>query len=93
MNGHVVRTVFSAHADSTPGGWCVKEDNIGYGLLQARDYKVQVTWVGLVDEESTREPMEIMFKDVPKCLVRKLKRMSLPRPIKTALRQRCGMEI
>ena len=47
--------------------------NIGKYPLKAGDYKVQVAWVGLDDEEYTWEPVEVTFKDVPKFFVRKFK--------------------
>ena len=67
--------------------------NIGEDLLNAGDYKVQVAWVGLDDEDPTWEPVEVMFKEVPKFLVRKLKQMRLPKRVRNALRQRYGMKI
>ena len=67
--------------------------NIGEGPLNAGDYKVQVAWVGLYDEDPTWEPVEVMFKDVPKLLVRKLKQMRLPKRVRNALRQRYGMKV
>ena len=36
--------------------------NIGEDPLNAGDYKVQVAWVGLDDEDPTWEPVEVMFK-------------------------------
>ena len=69
--------------------------NIDEDPLKARDYKVQVAWVGLDDENPTWKPVEVMFKDVPKFLVRKLKQMRLPKCAKNALRlrQRYGINI
>ena len=67
--------------------------NIGEDPLNAGDYKVQVAWVGLDDEDPTWEPVEVMFKDVPKFLVRKLKQMRLPKRVRNALRQRYGMKV
>ena len=61
--------------------------------LKAGDYKVQVAWVGLDDEDSKWEPVEVMLKDVPKFLMRKLKQMRLPKRVKNALRQRYEMKI
>ena len=66
--------------------------NIGEDPLKARDYKVQVAWVGLYDENPTWEPVEVMFRDVSKFLVRKLKQMRLPKRVKNSLRQRYGMK-
>ena len=54
---------------------------------------MQVTWVGLEDEDPTWELVEVTFKDVPKFLVQKLKQMQLPKHAKDALRQRYGMRI
>ena len=54
---------------------------------------MQVAWVGLDDEDPTWEPVEVMFKDVPKFLVRKLKQMRLPKRVRNALRQRYGMKV
>ena len=59
--------------------------NIGEDPLKAGDYKVQVAWVSLDDEDPTWEPLDVMFKDVPKFLVRKLKQMRLPKRAKNAL--------
>ena len=67
--------------------------NIGEDPLNAGDYKVQVAWVGLDDEDPTWELVEVMFKDVPKYLVRKLKQMRLPKRVRNALRQRYGMKV
>ena len=67
--------------------------NISEDLLNARDYKGQVAWVGLDDEDLTWEPVEVMFKEVPKFLVRKLKQIRLPKRVRNALRQRYGMKI
>ena len=67
--------------------------DIGEDPLKAGDYKVKVAWVGLDDEDPTWEAVEVMFKDVPKSLVRKLKQMRLPKRVKNALRQRYGMKI
>ena len=66
--------------------------NIGEDPLKARDYKVQVAWVGLYDENPTWEPVEVMFRDVSKFRVRKLKQMRLPKRVKISLRQRYGMK-
>ncbi|CAM9748185.1 unnamed protein product [Ascophyllum nodosum] len=66
--------------------------NIGEDPLKARDYMVQVTWVGLDNEDPTWEPVEVIFKDVPKFLVRKLKQVWLPKRVKNALRQRYGIK-
>ena len=67
--------------------------NIGEDPFNAGDYKVQVAWVDLDNEDPTWEPVEVMFKDVPKLLVRKLKHMRLPKRVRNALRQRYGMNI
>ena len=67
--------------------------NIGEYPLKAGDYKEQVAWVGLDDEEYTWEPVEVMFNDLPKIFVRKLKQMRLPNRVKNALRQRYEMKI
>ena len=67
--------------------------NIGEYPLKAGDYKGQVAWVGLDDEEYTWEPVEVMFSGVPKFFVRKLKQMRLPNRVKNALRQRYEMKI
>ena len=66
---------------------------IGDDPLNAGDYKVQIAWVGLDDEDPTWESVEIMFKDVPKFLVRKLEQMRLPKRVRNALRQRYGIKI
>ena len=49
--------------------------------------------MGLDDEGLTWEPVEVMLKDVPKLLLRKLKQMRLPKHVKNALRQSYGMKI
>ena len=67
--------------------------NIGEAPLNAGDYKVQVAWVGLDDEDPTGEPVKVMFKDFPKLLVRKLKQIRLPKRVRNALRQRHGMKV
>ena len=67
--------------------------NIGEDSLKAGDYKVQVAWVGLDGKDPTWEPVEVMFKDVPKNFVRKLKQMRLPKRVRNALRQRFGMKV
>ena len=36
--------------------------NIGEDPLNAGDYKVQVAWVGLDDEDPTWEPVEVMLR-------------------------------
>ena len=53
---------------------------------------MQVAWVGLDHEDHTWEPVEVIFKYVPKFLVRNLKQMRLPKRAKNALRQRYGMK-
>ena len=65
--------------------------DIGEDPLKAGDYKVQVAWVVLDDEDPTWEPIKAMFKNVPKFPVRKLKQMWLPKRVKNALRQRYGI--
>ena len=67
--------------------------NIGEDPLKAGDYKVQVAWVGLDDEDPTWEPVKVMFRDVTKFLVRKLKQMRLHKRVRNALRQRYGMKV
>ena len=67
--------------------------NIGEDPLNAGDYNVQVAWVGLDDKDPTWVPVEVMFKDVTKFLVRKLKQMRLPKRVRNALRQRYGMKV
>ena len=61
--------------------------------LHAGDYTVvQVACVNPDDMEPTWELFQVMFKDVPKFLVRYFKRMRLHKPIKTVLQYRYGME-
>ena len=40
--------------------------NIGEDPLKARDHKVEVTWVGLDDEDPAWEPAQLMLKGVSK---------------------------
>lgn len=63
---------------------------IGEDPLKAEDYKVQVVWVGLEEEEPTQEPLAVIVKYVTKFLVRRLTQMRLAKPVKNALRQRVG---
>ena len=60
--------------------------NFGEYPLKTGDYKVQVAWVDLDDEDPTWEPVGVVFKDVSKFIVRKLKQVRLPKRIKKALR-------
>ena len=62
--------------------------NIGQDPLKAEDYKVQVALVDLDGEGPTWEPVEVVFKGVPKFLERKLKQMRLPKHV-TGLRWIC----
>ena len=52
---------------------------------------MKVAWVGSDDDNPTWEPVEVIFKDVSKFLVRTFKQMRLPKHVKNALRQRYGM--
>ena len=65
----------------------------GEDPIKAEGCKAQVGWVGLDHGEPMEEPVEVLFKDVPKFLVRKLKQMRLPKLAKNVFRQRYGMKI
>ena len=65
--------------------------NISEDPLKAGGYTVQVAYVCLDDEDSTLEAVEVMFRDVSKFLVRKLRQMRLPKHVKNTLGQRYGI--
>ena len=44
--------------------------NSGEDPLKAKDFKVQVAWVGLDDEDPRWEPVEVILKDVSKVSLR-----------------------
>ena len=47
--------------------------DVGKDPERPGEYWVQVTWVGLEDEESTWEPVSTIYEDAPKYLEHKLK--------------------
>ena len=67
--------------------------NVGKGPERPGEYRVQVTWIGLEDEEPTWEPVSTIYEDDPKYLAKKLKKMRLNRAIKQALKQTYGLRL
>ena len=49
--------------------------SVGKDLARVGEYRVQIAWVGLEDEEPTWEPMSTVYVDAPKYLEQKLRRM------------------
>ena len=57
------------------------------------EYRVQIVWVGLEDEEPTWEPMSTVYTDAPKYLEQKLRRIRLNSATKRALKRKYGMNL
>ena len=54
---------------------------------------MQIAWVGLEDEEPTKEPMSIVYTDAPKYLEQRLRRIRLNSVTKRALKWKYGMNL
>ena len=67
--------------------------DVGTDSERPGEYRVQVTWVGLEDEEPTWEPVSTIYEDVPKYLEKKLKKMKLNKATKKALKQTYGLRL
>ena len=68
---------------------------ISVGKYPARvgEYRVQIAWVDLEDEEPKWETMSTVYVDAPKYLEQKLRRMGLNSVTKRALKQKYGMNL
>ena len=49
--------------------------SVGKGPARVEEYRVQIAWVGLDDEEPTWKPMPTIYADAPKYLGQKLRRV------------------
>ena len=67
--------------------------NIGKDAARVGEYLVQITWVGLEDEEPTWKPMSTVYADAPRYLEQKLRRMRLNSVTKRALKRKYAMNI
>ena len=61
--------------------------------IVTREYRVQIAWVGLEDEEPTWETMSTVYADAPKYLEQKLRRMRLNSVTKRALKRKYDMNL
>ena len=67
--------------------------SVGKDPARVGEYRVQIAWVGLEDEEPTWEPMSTVYADAPKYLEQKLRRMRLNSVTKRALKRKYGMNL
>ena len=67
--------------------------NVGKGPERPGEYRVQVTWIGLEDEEPTWEPVSTIYGDAPKYLEERLKTMRLNMATKQAFKQTYGLRL
>ena len=67
--------------------------SVGKDPARVGEYRVQIAWVGLEDEEPTWEPMPTVYADAPKYLEQKLRRMRLNSVTKRALKRKYDMNL
>ena len=67
--------------------------SIGKDPERVGEYRVQIVWVGLEDEEPTWEPMSTVYAYAPKYLEQKLRRIRLNRVTKRALKRKYDMNL
>ena len=67
--------------------------SVGKDPARVGEYRVQIAWVGLKDEEPTWEPMSTFYADAPKYLEQKLRMMRLNSVTKRALKRKYGMNL
>ena len=67
--------------------------SVGKDPAQVGEYRVEIAWVGLEDEEPTWEPMSTVYVDAPKYLEQKLRRMRRNSVTKRALKRKYGMDL
>ena len=67
--------------------------SVGKDPARVGEYRVQIAWVVLEDEELTWEPMSTVYADAPKYLEQKLRRMRLNSVTKRALKRKYGMNL
>ena len=67
--------------------------SVGKDPARVGEYRVQIAWVGLEDEEPTWEPMSTVYADAPKYLEQKLRRMRLNSVTKHALKRKYDMNL
>ena len=67
--------------------------SVGKDPARVGEYRVQIAWVDLEDEEPTWEPMSTVYADAPKYLEQKLRRMRLNSVTKRALKRKYYMNL
>ena len=67
--------------------------SVGKDPARVGEYRVQIAWVDLEDEEPTWEPMSTVYADAPKYLEQKLRRMQLNSVTKRALKRKYYMNL
>ena len=67
--------------------------SVGKDPARVGEYRVQIAWVGLEDEEPTWELMSTVYADAPKYLEQKLRKMRLNSVAKRALKRKYGMNL
>ena len=67
--------------------------SVGKDPARVGEYRVQIAWDGLENEEPTWEPMSTVYADAPKYLEQKLRRMRLNSVTKRALKWKYDMNL
>ena len=65
--------------------------SVGNDPARVGEYRVQIAWAELEDEESKWEPVSTVYADAPKYLEQKLRRMRLNGMTKRSLKRKYGM--
>ena len=67
--------------------------NVGKDPARVGEYRVQIAWVDLEDEEPTSKPMSIAYAGAPEYLEQKVRRVRLNSMTKRALKRKYGMNL
>ena len=67
--------------------------SVGKDPARVGEYRVQIAWVVLEDEEPTWEPMSTVYADAPNYLEQRLRRMRLKSVTKRALKRKYCMNL